>query len=354
VPRNQAAAGTTYHRYNANGVKAAASGPLPLTAELVSRGGYRDHTDGNRISTTRGDRVDWVQGNYRRVVFGRATNTVAGKISQSTWESSGGHNHASTSTPGEVKSISWVTDGAYRDTWKVIAKTESGNEIARYSGKVVSNYYGPSKRSVTGKWTSNDNPAYPADVTFTGSDYPVIDKETHAAAITSTTGITTSRSRTTAKDKIESTTLARLRTDEVGQSSSRVARIKDHLAASTLTQQEFYLVKFAHSRGGSATTGFGNSLALNVSAVSFSLGVGVSLSATIGNFVFGVTVARSLEVFFGLEIGAVIGGEISFNLIKRKLEVNGTEVELTGLSAVGNAAKLLVVEKDTSLSDIHL
>jgi hypothetical protein len=38
---------------------------------LHSKGGWRDHTDGNRITTTRGDKVEVIRGNYKLVVLGR-------------------------------------------------------------------------------------------------------------------------------------------------------------------------------------------------------------------------------------------------------------------------------------------
>jgi hypothetical protein len=47
------------------------------SAILHSKGGWRDHTDGNRITTTRGDKIELVQGNYKLVVLGRQDDTAA-------------------------------------------------------------------------------------------------------------------------------------------------------------------------------------------------------------------------------------------------------------------------------------
>jgi hypothetical protein len=41
------------------------------SAILHAKGGWRDHSDGNRITTTRGDKVEVIQGNYKLVVLGR-------------------------------------------------------------------------------------------------------------------------------------------------------------------------------------------------------------------------------------------------------------------------------------------
>jgi hypothetical protein len=40
--------------------------------KLHTKGGWRDHSDGNRISTTRGDKVEVVRGNYKLLVMGRS------------------------------------------------------------------------------------------------------------------------------------------------------------------------------------------------------------------------------------------------------------------------------------------
>jgi hypothetical protein len=64
-----------------------ATGPLDTTDErraesrlLHTKGGWRDHSDGNRISTTRGDKVEVVRGNYKLLVMGRSDS----------WDNAGG------------------------------------------------------------------------------------------------------------------------------------------------------------------------------------------------------------------------------------------------------------------------
>jgi hypothetical protein len=47
------------------------------SAILHTKGGWRDHTDGNRITTTRGDKVEVIQGNYKLVVLGRQDDSTA-------------------------------------------------------------------------------------------------------------------------------------------------------------------------------------------------------------------------------------------------------------------------------------
>jgi hypothetical protein len=51
------------------------------SGRLHGKGGWRDHSDGNRITTTRGDKVEVIRGNYKLLVLGRQddpTKSVAG------------------------------------------------------------------------------------------------------------------------------------------------------------------------------------------------------------------------------------------------------------------------------------
>jgi hypothetical protein len=63
---------------NMSGTNAfAESGPVAQadrvneSAKLHTKGGWRDHTDGNRVVTTRGDKVEVIRGNYKLIVLGR-------------------------------------------------------------------------------------------------------------------------------------------------------------------------------------------------------------------------------------------------------------------------------------------
>jgi hypothetical protein len=48
---------------------------------LLTRGGWRDHTDGNRVTTTRGDKIEVIQGNYKLLVLGRQDPRQRGEVS---------------------------------------------------------------------------------------------------------------------------------------------------------------------------------------------------------------------------------------------------------------------------------
>ncbi|HEY4118861.1 MAG TPA: hypothetical protein VGM56_13440 [Byssovorax sp.] len=45
------------------------------SSQLHTKGGWRDHTDGNRVTTTRGDKIEVIRGNYKLIVLGRQDQT---------------------------------------------------------------------------------------------------------------------------------------------------------------------------------------------------------------------------------------------------------------------------------------
>ncbi len=97
-----------------------------LTAELLTRGGWRLHTDGNYVSTTRGDRVDVIYGNYKLVVLGRMNGPDFG---ETYWDSSGGHTRWATNTQGDLVMVEWQTD-----RWRTYEETVKGHNIERFEG----------------------------------------------------------------------------------------------------------------------------------------------------------------------------------------------------------------------------
>ena len=49
---------------------------LDDSLKLHTKGGWRDHSDGNRITTTYGDKVEVIRGNYKMIVLGRQDSLV--------------------------------------------------------------------------------------------------------------------------------------------------------------------------------------------------------------------------------------------------------------------------------------
>lgn len=137
---------TTYYRSDEQGSQTTSQTRTQLSAQLLGdgsttdpRGGWRDHTDGNRITTVRGDRVDVVVGNYKRVVFGR------NDVGPSSWEASGGHIAARTSTDSvQQYAIEQVTetdiDG--KTYTKLVERADNADCVFRYAGKQTEHQVG--------------------------------------------------------------------------------------------------------------------------------------------------------------------------------------------------------------------
>src|SRR5262249_21969456 len=110
------------------------------SSALHVKGGWRDHSDGNRISTTRGDKVEVIRGNYQLVVLGRRDDPEAA----AGWDVSGGH------IEGLVpySAIQWVQ--TFDGTWKTVETSQKGDTDYTQHGNSVSRNYGDIIDSTTG------------------------------------------------------------------------------------------------------------------------------------------------------------------------------------------------------------
>jgi hypothetical protein len=97
---------------------------------LHTKGGWRDHTDGNRVTTTRGDKIEVIRGNYKMRVLGRSQwNNDKGSGLHA--ESSGGITYQYDEVPGQFVDVRWSDDDG---TWRVFEECEHGHVINRYHG----------------------------------------------------------------------------------------------------------------------------------------------------------------------------------------------------------------------------
>lgn len=127
---------------------------LGETKLLHTKGGWRDHSDGNRITTTRGDKVEVIRGNYKLVVMGRQESLD----NASGWDLSGGELRATTLNLGEFEttSVEWVEDDAGR--WRVVEKNQKGDSFSIFWGNVHEEFFGEIKSDVTGSETPGSYP----------------------------------------------------------------------------------------------------------------------------------------------------------------------------------------------------
>ena len=148
------------------------------TARLHFKGGWRDHSDGNRITTTRGDKVEVIRGSYKMVVLGRRDDTGG-----TGWDVSGGHIEG----VGGKSSIEWVQ--TFDGTWKTTETSEKGDTDTTQHGNSVSRTFGDIIDSTTGSEDETrpwfDAEGNPAKVP---AGNPVITDRTWAKRIESYTG----------------------------------------------------------------------------------------------------------------------------------------------------------------------
>lgn len=132
-----------------------------ISANLHKDVGWRDHTDGNRISTTRGDKVEVVYGNYKLVVLGRQTNP---DFAQG-WEADGNQvqDWADGTMPGASVTVEWVPNTTYgkgnegdtpndvaQGAWLLQNSTERVYQYSRYAGNFRDQRWGDLHETYTG------------------------------------------------------------------------------------------------------------------------------------------------------------------------------------------------------------
>jgi hypothetical protein len=109
--------------------------------------GWRDHTDGHRITTTRGDKIEVIGGNWKLVSLGRGTG-------EASLEMSGGVLVDSDIPPGGISSVTWrkcTTDPAADNYgWKQVEQTAKGNFVERFHGTRREEYFGDELVTIIG------------------------------------------------------------------------------------------------------------------------------------------------------------------------------------------------------------
>lgn len=272
------------------------------TAKLHVKGGWRDHSDGNRISTTRGDKVEVIKGNYRMLILGRQ-NDEAG------WDVSGGHVGESGITFQGSSEIRWVQN--YDGTWKVIEETVKGDVYTMYMGDVKDEYWGNLKTSSTGSAAPSLEKPNPdisdrtwakSIASYTGSaalPVPTISDETWATTITSSTHVTDMSDTTTATN-ITSTTTATAMTDTTTAAaitSTTTAGIITNLTVAGTTLDTTIGNTMSIIVGNEAEIVAGNMMEVTVGAQE-SLTIGAVLDLTIALMV-DITIAGRIEYSAG-------------------------------------------------------
>jgi hypothetical protein len=144
---------------------------IAATALIPNYAGWRDHTDGHRITTTRGDKIEVVGGNYKLVSLGRGQG-------ESAIEMSGGILDAWMEAPGNQTSVTWRecpteetgSNQSKKSGWKVVEQTVKGHEVERFHGTQREEFYGDRLISVTGAPSGITPATIPVNATGPAND----------------------------------------------------------------------------------------------------------------------------------------------------------------------------------------
>lgn len=274
------------------------------TAKLHTKGGWRDHSDGNRITTTRGDKVEVIKGNYRMLVLGRQEDTAG-------WDVSGGHVQDATDLWTAATTIEWVQN--YNGTWKVTEKTEKGDVDTTYHGDTFDRFYGNKQTSITGSEAPTVERPNPTCLSYTWAQQmesytgsaacpvPQILDETWAGQIASRTSATTITDETTAQT-VSSTTTATTISDDTTASTVSSTTTAALVSDTTIGDVESVTI------GSTSDVTIGNAMSITV---------GATEEVTIGGLVE-LTIAALLEVSLTAGVSINMGPKAELNLTNRQ------------------------------------
>ncbi|WP_437560951.1 hypothetical protein [Sorangium sp. So ce542] len=338
------------------------------TAKLHTKGGWRDHSDGNRISTTKGDKVEVIGGNYRLLILGRGEH-------QAGWDISGGHLTEVSETFGGGTTIEWVQN--YGGTWKVVETTVKGEVRTTYHGDVYDYYYGKIKQSQTGTDTfptlqvtddyiDDTNPPSPQSIptenptiidetwaksisSYTGSEklpVPTITNETWAEVMVSKTNAKSMTDETTVKEASVST----MKAESITSSTTVDGTMEDTTTAKTIrnkttadkiisetradTKDEMYGDADSYTQGNSKTVVDGIETTINLGVVN-EVVLGAMVETTLGGEVtftaggsLDVTVGAKVELSMTASVDLSVGPKLELGTSGVELHISKTEVAL--------------------------
>ena len=124
------------------------------TKNLLTKGGWWDHADGNRITTTTGDKIEVIQGNYKMVVLGRQTVTATTKGDDVAGEAfitdvSGGFFEEQNMCPTPcIKTVEYTLSDK---EWTLFQDNGKGKVVTRFEGRQIDYFVGSKKEAYIGQ-----------------------------------------------------------------------------------------------------------------------------------------------------------------------------------------------------------
>ncbi|MGK4006426.1 hypothetical protein WMF31_27655 [Sorangium sp. So ce1036] len=333
---------------------------------------WRDHTDGNRITTTRGDKIEVIGGKYKMTVLGR-------REFESGW----------TVEDGQIKekSITFQGSGEFdfiqgpRGEKRLREKTVKGEVHTTYHGDAFEVHYGSRLESVTGHHSPPRNldeipPPFPRGVlgenptivdrtwaksisSYTGSEklpVPSILEETWAEELVSRTHATSMTDETTVEGPSDST----MKADSITSSTTVTGTMKDTTKAERIessteaneivsvtrgnTEDKMYGNADSYTEGNSMTTVLGVETTVNLGMVN-EVVLGSMIEATVGaEMTF--TLAGTVDAMIGMETSVSVGVTVEASA--------GPTIEL------GTAKQRIALDRSkaapvrTSIAAVHL
>ena len=153
------------------------------TKNLLTKGGWWDHADGNRITTTTGDKIEVIQGNYKMVVLGRQKVTATTKGDDVAGEAfitdvSGGFFEEQNMCPTPcIKTVEYTESGGI---WTLFQDNGKGKVVTRFEGQQLDYFIGSQKEAYVGQ-------NYDGTVSAS-ADLPTVISKTWAKKIETYTG----------------------------------------------------------------------------------------------------------------------------------------------------------------------
>jgi hypothetical protein len=329
-----------------------ARGPLYGAADtkenFIANMGWRDHTDGNRLTTTGGDKVEVIRGNYQLIVLGRGSGDVD---DGSVFDASGGHIVSGDIAPGNVTKIEYKS-AKFGGTWKVTEEVEKGHVHEIFQGEFKEEFRGSKKTSIVGTVPGSLTSAFTAEGSgaFTGN--PEILEGTWASTITEHVGSSDSRitsiTSNTYAGTITETTDATGTISETKKATSitetiNATSITSTIMAKTMTET----IGTAGDHCYSASTYFGARKETTMGAK-----LDILLGGLVEVFVggkFGLVLAKEVEIILGahMEIHAGSFREITLGykwdlVVGQELEVETYSTKITAISNKSIAAAIFL------------
>lgn len=379
TPPNETAARVSA-TYSAPGATASTAGTgrnLKATQLIPDYTGWRDHTDGHRITTTRGDKIEIVGGNYTVVSLGRGTGV-------SSLEMSGGITIASDEAPGNTTSVTWrpLPSNSSESGWKVVEQVVKGNQVERFHGTKREEFYGDKLVSVIGSPSENTvyltvDPGHNGDPeTYVGDTSPYT-----AAKNVATQGTLETYAFPTKWD-LEDDTPPKLQRPDI-HSSTWANSIQEYThVEGTAKEQRHH--KGSHHEVNIYDEGHTNEITLGngeyYQEVWHLLGAGGFFERFEGSFLqmfagssttiglanrFELYVSTEEQLNLGVLLGLSVGMNIELNfphkgqidLYEEKVDIQGTKVKVSEISTHLNdtitrlnAAKTILTENETLLT----